>query len=212
MTAGKVVGIDPSEGMIAEARRDAPRNVEFQVGTAESLDRPGQFDAIFCNSAFQWFRDPGRALANCHAALRPGGRMAIQAPARARYCPNFVEAVDALRLDPRTRETFSRFRSPWLFLETAEAYADLFRRAGFAVASAEIEEVKQRCTPAKAFEMFESGAAAGYLNPGCYEVEWPTDYLAAARDIIARQFETQAAGDGQLELVFFRIYLLARKP
>jgi trans-aconitate methyltransferase len=211
MTTGKVVGIDPSEGMIAEARRDAPGNVEFLVGTAESLDWPGQFDAIFCNSAFQWFRDPGRALANCHATLRSGGRMAIQAPARARYCPNFVAAVDALRLDPRTRDTFTQFRSPWLFLETAEEYVDLFQRAGFVVVSAEIEEVKQRCTPAKAFEMFESGAAAGYLNPGCYDAAWPADYLSAAREIIARQFETQADSGGQLELVFFRIYLLARR-
>ena len=211
-TNGKVAGIDPSEGMIAEARRAPAPNIEFLAGTAESLDRPNQFDAIFCNSAFQWFRDPARALARCHAALRPGGRMAIQAPARARYCPNFVAAVEALGRDPRTRETFSRFRSPWLFLETAAEYAALFRRAGFSVAAAEIDEVKQRCPPGKAFEMFESGAAAGYLNPACYEAEWPAGYLATAREIIARHFETQAAGDGQIELVFFRIYLLARKP
>jgi ubiquinone/menaquinone biosynthesis C-methylase UbiE len=212
LTAGKVAGIDPAAGMIDVARREAAGDVEFLVGTAEALDMPGQFDAIFCNSAFQWFRDPGRAVARCHATLRPGGRMAIQAPARARYCPNFVEAVAALRLDPRTRDTFSRFHSPWCFLETAEEYAAVFQRAGFAVVSSEIEAVQQRCAPGKAFEMFESGAAAGYLNPRCYAGAWPAGYLAAAREIIAGQFEAQAASDGQLELIFFRIYLLARKP
>ena len=210
-TSGKVLGLDPSEDMIAEARRQAAANVEFQVATAEELNYPDPFDAIFCNSAFQWFQDPTRALANCLAALRPGGRMAIQAPARQDYCPNFIAAVDGLRRDPRTQTTFAHFRPPWLFLETAGAYTDLFQRAGFAVVFSAIEEVKQRCPPAKAFEMFESGAAAGYLNPACYSAPWPENFAAAAREIIARGFENQAGTDGLLDLVFFRIYLLARR-
>ena len=211
-TAGKVLGLDPSEGMIAEARRQAVTNVEFQVGTAEELNFAGQFDAIFCNSAFQWFRDPPRALANCRTALRPGGRMAIQAPARHDYCPNFLAAVDGLRHDPRTQAVFAHFRPPWYFLETAADYTAVFQRAGFTVVSATIEDVKQRCSPAKAFEMFESGAAAGYLNPTCYDTHGPKDYISAAREIIARGFERQAGADGLLDLVFSRIYLLARRP
>ena len=138
--------------------------------------------------------------------------MAIQAPARQNYCPNFLAAVDGLRRDPRTQATFAHFRPPWLFLETAEAYAVLFQRAGFTVDFSAIEEVHQRCPPAKAFEMFESGAAAGYLNPACYSAPWPGDFAAAAREILARGFERQAGTDGLLDLVFFRIYLLARRP
>lgn len=212
LTDGRVAGLDPSEGMIAEARRNAEEAIEFHTGPVETLHMPGSFDAIFCNSAFQWFRDPRRALANCLAALRPGGRMALQAPARADYCPNFTRATDALRHDSRTAETYSRFRSPWFFLETAQDYAALFTQAGFDVLSAEIEEVAQRCTPAKALEVFNSGAAAGYLNPACYDVPFPPDYPAAARDVIARDLHAQAGADGLLDLNFYRIYLLARKP
>ncbi len=211
-TDGTVVGVDPSEGMIAEAMRNHGKEIEFHVGSAEALDMPLQFDAIFCNSAFQWFREPERAIANCHAALRPGGRMVIQAPARKDYCPNFILAVDSLKEDCRTRNEYSRFRSPWLFLETAQDYAGLFARAGFTVQTAEIESVRQRCSPAKVFEMFESGAAAGYLNPDCYDLPLPPGYLADAREVIARNFQSQAGADGQVELLFFRIYLLARKP
>ena len=211
-TSGKVLGLDPAEGMIAEARRQAAADVEFQVGTAEELDRPDSFDAIFCNSAFQWFRDPPRVLANCLNALRPGGRMAIQAPARHDYCPNFLAAVDGLHRDPRTQATFAHFRPPWHFLETADAYAELFRQAGFVVVFSAIEEVTQRCPPTKALEMFESGAAAGYLNPARYGAPWPEGFAAAARETIARGFERQAGADGLLDLKFFRIYLLARRP
>ena len=98
------MGVDPSPGMVREARGGAGDDdgLEFHVAGGETLDMPARFDAIFCNSALQWFRDPPRALANCRAALRAGGRMAVQAPARSSYCPNFLRAVDALAADPRT--------------------------------------------------------------------------------------------------------------
>ena len=211
LTDGSVVGRDPSPGMIAEAQRHASAGIAFEVGGAESLHALDRYDAIFCNSAFQWFRDPPRALAACFAALRHGGRMATQAPARTDYCPNFIEAVGALRRDSRTQGDFDGFQSPWFFLESADAYARLFTDAGFAVLSSEITEVRQRCSPAKAYEVFESGAAAGYLNPDCYAGRPSPDYFTAAREVVARQFRSQAVDD-VVELAFFRIYLLARKP
>lgn len=211
-TDGVVVGIDPSAGMIAEARRHCAGNIEFQVESAEELAMASRFDAIFCNSAFQWFRDPSRAVLHCYEALRPGGRIAIQAPARTNYCPNFVRATDALKQDPQTQETFAHFRSPWFFLETAQEYTAIFLRAGFSVVTSEIEGITRCCPPTKVLEMFESGAAAGYLNPECCDREFSPGYIGKAREVIARSFHSQAAGDGQVELTFFRIYLLAHKP
>jgi trans-aconitate 2-methyltransferase len=211
-TDGIVVGIDPSGGMIAEAQRNSAPDITFYVGDAESLNMADQFDAIFCNSAFHWFRDPWRAVVNCYNALRSSGRIAIQAPARTNYCPNFLLATDSLKGDPRTQEPFTHFRSPWFFLETAEGYGDIFTGAGFSILSSVIETVTQRCGPEKTFEMFESGAAAGYLNPDCYETALPSDYISTARDLLARHFHSQAASDGQVELTVFRIYLLACKP
>lgn len=81
LTDGRVVGVDPSAGMIGLAREAVPDTVEFVQAAAEDLDMPGSFDVILCNSAFQWFTDVPRELANCRSALRPGGRMAMPAPA-----------------------------------------------------------------------------------------------------------------------------------
>ncbi|MBI3481301.1 MAG: methyltransferase domain-containing protein [Nitrosomonadales bacterium] len=211
MTKGVVAGIDPSPGMIAEALHNYPAGIEFSVAGAETLSASEQYDAIFCNSVFQWFRDPARAVSNCHNALRPGGRMAIQAPARQNYCPNFLRAVATLGDDTRTRDTFGHFISPWLFLDTAEEYAALFKNAGFKVLSSDIEQVPQLCGPEKVMEMFESGAAAGYLNPDCYDVTLPSAYIGAARELIAQDFHAQTKTNGQVELTFNRIYLLAHK-
>ena len=76
LTDGRVVGIDLSPEMVALAQEAAPKGIEFVTGSAEDLDMPGQFDAIFCNSAFQWFTEPrqgDRQLLRGAAAGRPDG-------------------------------------------------------------------------------------------------------------------------------------------
>jgi trans-aconitate methyltransferase len=212
LTDGRVVGMDLSPEMIELAREAAPATIEFVTGDVHALDMPEAFDAILSNSAFQWFKDGEHALRNCLAALRPGARMAMQAPARQEYCPQFVSAVARLAGDPRTAETWSHFRTPWTFYETGEEYGRLFEAAGFSVVAAEMEELREHATPERALEMFESGAAAGYLNPGCYEVPLPAGYADAARELILDDLRSGAGGDGLVELLFFRVYVLARRP
>ena len=202
LTDGRVVGIDLSPEMIALAREAAPEGIEFMTGSAEEFDMAGQFDAILCNSAFQWFKDEQGALANCFAALRPGGRMAMQAPARHDYCPTFVRAVGTLATDPRTSETWARFRTPWTLYETARTRVP----AGCSLTPASpwspprSKSCREHATPERAVDMFESGAAAGYLNPACYEGGFSEAYAEAARELILRDFASQVAGDGHVEL------------
>jgi trans-aconitate methyltransferase len=199
--------------MIAEAQRNGEGlNITFQVCAAESLGEAEAFDVIFCNSAFQWFRDPQHVLNNCYRALRSGGRLGIQAPARVNYCPNFIQAADTLLADPRTRTAFLQFHLPWFFLETSDDYAQLCKASGFLVNSCWVEKVTESCSPDKAFEMFESGAAAGYLNPDCYDTALPLGFIETARQLIALAFRAQADLEGIVSLTFSRFYLLAYKP
>lgn len=210
ITSGQVVGIDPSPEMIAEARsKYSSDRISFEVRAAENLQAELAFDVIFCNSALQWFQDPARALAACKRALRPGGRMGVQAPARHDYCPNFLKGIAEVARHPETAAVYSRFRSPWFFCETADAYADVFREAGFGVPLARIEPTRKRYSPAQALKVFESGAAAGYLNEAYYEGSLPEGYVESFRRILTNSFQAQADGDGLIELVFHRIYLIA---
>lgn len=213
ITSGRVAGIDPSPGMIAEARsKYSSERIPFQVAAVEDLVAEGEFNVIFCSSALQWFRDPKRALGACRRALRPGGRMGVQAPARSEYCPNFLAGIAAVARHPETAATFSRFRSPWFFRETPEAYAEVFRSAGFLVPFARIEAATARYSPEQVLHVFESGAAAGYLNAACYEGSIPEGYAQSFRSILGDSFQAQAGSDGQVELLFYRLYLLAIAP
>lgn len=211
MTGGRVVGVDPSEGMIREAASLAGNDMSHMVLGAEDLAFDNEFDVIFCNSAFQWFGKPQQTLANCCNALRKGGRIGIQAPARENYCPNFVSAIEAVACATRTKDLFAGFRPPWLFLEAADEYGALFKEAGFSVSFSRIEELATFHTVEEVMTIFESGAAAGYLNQEYYETRIDAVYCNEFRRIVQDSFHNQAAENGKVELLFNRIYLVAMK-
>lgn len=211
-TSGKVLGIDPSEGMIKEALAHfKTERVNFQRGSAEDMNFIDRFDVLFCNSAFQWFSNAAQALSNCYQALKKNGRMGIQAPATKSYCPNFVEAVNKIKTDARTETVFSRFKDPWLFLDTADEYNRLFEKTGFRVVFSRIEQKTSLHTPDEAFKVFESGAAAGYLNRDHYDTDVPDGFIEDFRKILKETLNRQVKKDNRLELVFNRIYLIAVK-
>ena len=211
-TRGRVEGVDASAPMVAEARRGGGDEVIcFSLSRAEDLAFDSEFDFIFSNSALQWFREPERALARMRAALRPGGRMGIQAPATQAYCPTFVEAMARVAAHPDTRDTFARFRSPWFFLETAREYAALLERAGLAVKLARLQENPARQAPEAAMSTFESGAVAGYLGPDCYDVALGDGYARRVREIVRDALTAQADSEGMVDLVFRRVFLVATR-
>ena len=210
ISKGKVVGIDPSDKMISEAK-SRQFDITFEVKSAETMDYHNRFEVIFCNSAFQWLKDPQKALKNCLNALRKNGRIGIQAPAKKLYCLNFIEAIEAVKDDPQTKSIFAHFREPWIFLETADEYSHLFESAGFKVSFATIETISTKHTPEEVFDIFSSGAIAGYLNPEFYDRELPDDYESNFKMIVRDVFEKQADSTNNVDLIFNRIYLVAEK-
>ncbi len=85
--AGQVVGVDVSDGMLAEANRKAAgtglRNIAFVLGDAERLELPpARFDRLVCASALVLMSDIPRALRHWHGLLKPGGIIAFDTPAK----------------------------------------------------------------------------------------------------------------------------------
>jgi arsenite methyltransferase len=74
---GRVYGIDPSESMLASARRcDAP--VEYGTGDALALPFPdGHFDVAVCTQVYEYVEDVAAALAEARRVLCTGGRLLV---------------------------------------------------------------------------------------------------------------------------------------
>jgi trans-aconitate methyltransferase len=72
-TGARVVGIDRSAEMIAEAKAKYPA-IEFQVVDATQLNFKERFDAVFSNAALHWILDAEKVVLGISRSLKPGGR------------------------------------------------------------------------------------------------------------------------------------------
>ncbi len=81
---GRVVGVDPSETMITQARArsgDDALPVEFLRADAAHLNLPdASFDGCYAIRVFQHLEDPRAVLAEMARVLRPGGRVVAADP------------------------------------------------------------------------------------------------------------------------------------
>lgn len=212
LTKGNVTGTDPSGGMISQAQKEHKNTrLTFRKLSAEELDYHNEFDIIFCNSAMQWFRDIDKVLDNFYSALKVGGKAGIQAPAKNKYSPNFIKAVNMVKKDSRTKDIFAEFQNPWLFYDSSAEYRHLFEKHKFTVEYCIINTIKSFHTPEDVFKIFSSGAAAGYLNKNYYPVTITDEYIDAFNSIILQEFVNQSNDKGMVELEFNRIYIVAVK-
>jgi demethylmenaquinone methyltransferase / 2-methoxy-6-polyprenyl-1,4-benzoquinol methylase len=73
---GRVIGVDPSAGMIEHAR--VPSGVRLLSGTAERLPVPdGSADFLSLGYALRHIGEMSAAFAEFHRVLRPGGRLCV---------------------------------------------------------------------------------------------------------------------------------------
>jgi demethylmenaquinone methyltransferase/2-methoxy-6-polyprenyl-1,4-benzoquinol methylase len=84
--AGRVTGLDISDGMLAIARARLQQvglsdRVDLHLGDAAHLDffQAGDLDGVFMSFTLELFDNPEipRVLQECHRILKPGGRLAV---------------------------------------------------------------------------------------------------------------------------------------
>ncbi len=213
ITEGTVLGIDVSQGMIEQAINSSQEfsNLRYSVMDAENLELPTNFDVIICGSTFQWFQKPENVLTRCFNVLKQGGRIGIQAPATQLFCPNFVEAIEKVRMHPLTREIFKHFKSPWFFLESKEEYEQLFKNCGFDIIYSELKAESNLFSIEQAYKVYQSGAENGYLNQSFYTVSLTDEYINDFRELVIEALKEQSNSSGMVDLKFNRIYIIAKK-
>jgi trans-aconitate 2-methyltransferase len=198
----RVVGIDRSWSMLAEAAR-APRR-EISLVQADAADLPfarPAFDAVFSTATFHWVRDHPRLFSEIHRVLRPGGRLVSQAGGG----PNLARLYDrcrSLRHAPEFAHCFEEWRDPWIFAGVDDTRARV-EDAGFT-------DVKVWLEPA--LTSFPDGEAyADFASTVC--LRHHLDRLPPARhsEFLRRLTELAADDDPPFTLDYWRLNIDARK-
>ncbi len=163
----QVVATDITPKMVETARAhitaQGVKNVTFEPADAEALPfEAGRFDLVTCRIAPHHFPDCARFVREGARVLKPGGALLVQD----HVLPEDAEAARAI-------DAFERLRDPsHQRAFAASEWADMFQRAGLAVAHTE-QVVKQHdflpwaerqgCTPdviARLVELMQGAAPA----------------------------------------------------
>lgn len=117
-----VTGVDASPELVAVA---VAAGINAQVADAQQLHYRGDFDAVFSNAALHWVLDPDAAAASMFAALRPGGRLAVEFGG--------FGNIAAIRtaLTAGLADHGIDGANPGQYYPTASQYQDVLGRAGF---------------------------------------------------------------------------------
>ena len=80
VSPGRVVGIDASADVVAQAARGAAgTDVSFAVGDVYAIDAPdASFDVVHAHQVLQHLTDPVRALTEMRRVTKPGGIVAVR--------------------------------------------------------------------------------------------------------------------------------------
>lgn len=101
----RVVAIDPSDTMLAEARKKATGRVTYAKGCGEQLPLADACaDLVFISMVFHHFADRTRAARECRRVLRPDGVACLRAGTTDRigtyaYVPFFASSPAILKKD-----------------------------------------------------------------------------------------------------------------
>ena len=206
---GKVIGIDISPGMLAQARQKIDKsnllnNIEFQLADGETLDfANNSFDRIFCSSAFIWMSDLIAALRLWHTCLKPGGILGIHAFADTAFIGGVI-----------TQKVAQKYGIEFLMSQptgTVKKCQNLFQQAGFEAIDIKVEQDGSYISLEKA-----KGMWAGNSHPAPGQYPPPLSQLTSEQLIAAKaEFEAELAALQTEQGIWNDIttfYVYGRKP
>lgn len=132
LSAGSVVGVDLSDGMLRQARAKAQaqqlHNATFRQMDADDLDfPPDHFDIVTCSFGLFFMEDMEGAMRRLARTVKPGGQIAISSFTETAFSP-FAPAFLSLY------EAFGKQAPPlsWKRLADVAVIEKIYRAAGIA--------------------------------------------------------------------------------
>jgi trans-aconitate 2-methyltransferase len=201
----RVVGIDSSARMLAEARRRLPSVAFEQVDIAQwRPERPP--DLIFANGALEWVPDHQALFPRLMAQLAEGGTLAVQMPDTTQEPTHALMRLIAAdgpwsdRLVPiaKTRAVIAPYTDYYNWLRQHAASLDIWQTT-YVHPLASIDAV---------VDWFRGSALRPFLAP--LSPDEQAEFLGRYRRELAESYGVET--DGRVLFLYPGLFILARKP
>jgi SAM-dependent methyltransferase len=203
--AGRVLGIDVAEPLLAMARAraagEALARAEFRYGDATRTGLPdGGFDAVICVFGVFFAADMAGFVAEMYRLVRPGGVLAVTTWGPGLFEPaNSVFWAAVREVEPSLFKAFN----PWDEITTEAALADLLTRGG--VGQPAVAAVSGRHSLDHPDHFWDVVLGSGYRGT--------VDAMnQEKRDLVRRLVCTQVQSAGISSLRTDVVYGTARRP
>jgi len=203
---GRVVGLDPSEDMLAMARAKTSMmdNITLTMERVEEMAFSEEFSLAFSNLALQWVKNQEGALRNIYNSLAPGGRIALHLPSRG-FSKALSHSIDAAIDTLGLAEFRNGWKSPW-YLPEKDEYETILLDAGFRGVKVSSENFSMSFSSSSAALDWALSAA---LVPYMTRLDWRTgEYFKYA---VAMNFELFRE-EGGIVFDFRRLMALGHRP
>lgn len=137
LPGGRVLAVDGSEAMIAEARRRLGDRASYLVSDLSELEIDEPVDLVFSTATLHWILDHDRLFGRLRAALRPGGRLVAQCGGEGNVAEH-ARAIATVAAKPEFASHLKEMTGIWNFASPEETEARL-GNAGFAEARCWLE-------------------------------------------------------------------------
>jgi trans-aconitate 2-methyltransferase len=143
---GRVVGVDNSEEMIKEARKQFPQchdpNLTFLKMDARQLTFREQFDVAFSSACLHWIIDHQTVLKSVHNSLDKHGRLLFQMAGKGN-AQDIIAVLEEMISEEDCKPYFRNFTFPYGFYGPEE-YTKWLAEAGFKAERVELVPKEMR--------------------------------------------------------------------
>ena len=123
-----ITGIDSSDNMIKEAKKNYPE-INFEVVNALEMNYKNQFDKVFSNAVFHWIPDQKTFLKNIYDSMKTNGKLVAEMGGK-----NNAEIIlNNLKNSLIKRGWNNNSQKKVTFFPSVAEYTSLLENAGFTV-------------------------------------------------------------------------------
>ncbi len=204
VSKGRIIGIDVSPAMIAEAQKTyRSSNISFELKSATHLNITNQFDLVTSFFCLHWIKDQSKAFANITRSLKPGGKFVFTMVLDPEHL--VLTSVAQLIKTENWKQYAKNFRAFW-FMPPMTSIVSMLQKQKLKPLYVQFAPKYERFADRKTFEQFTASIPLAHNIPEKLQ----SKFITEVADKYLEQFPPNA--DGSINFWLNILSVVAEKP